>query len=164
MAYWFKVPGYSNIYASRNGEILKKYKKVQRIVSQYTRKRQPGCGFFCKINNKEVQVAHLVYKAFYGAKPEGTCISHKDGYKWNNSIDNLEAISLKELGRRTGAKCSHRVVLKIDQQGKVIKKYNSAREAAKFEAMSRQTITDRCNGKVKKEFALTGYSFRWREK
>jgi hypothetical protein len=41
--------------------------------------------------------------------------------------------------------------------------YPSARQAAKMNHMSYQTVMDRCNGNVKKEIAPYGYFYVWDE-
>ena len=164
MNYWEPVPGLKNVYASINGEIKKKYKTTERLCSQYMKKNNPKAGFLVKVDKKERSVARMVYQAFNGLIPKELVISHKDGFKWNNQIENLEAVTRAESGKRTGGKSTTKIVLKIDRAGNVVKKYNSTREAAKYEYMSRQTISDRCNGKIKKEFDLNGYSYRWRDK
>lgn len=47
--------------------------------------------------------------------------------------------------------------------GEIVDVYSSAREAAKKNFMSRQTITDRCNGKCKGAFAPDGYAYAWED-
>lgn len=49
----------------------------------------------------------------------------------------------------------------IADGGKIVEFYSSAREAARKNYMSHQAVMDRCNGKIKNEFALCGYTFRW---
>ena len=38
-----------------------------------------------------------------------------------------------------------------------------ARQAAKENYLSYQTVMDRCNGKIKKPFALDGHTYQWDE-
>lgn len=162
MAYWFKVPGFTNIYASRNGEIKRVYKTVERLAKPYIKRSvKPPC-YCVRIHNKEIKLARLIYLAFYGSIPKGFSVYHKDGYFWNNNIDNLAAVSKSELGKVTAWKSkAKRRVEKIDKEGNVVKIYRSSREAAKYENMSYQTILDRCHNKVKKPYALNGFSYRW---
>ena len=61
----------------------------------------------------------------------------------------------------TGAKSRRRPVAKLDAGGEVVEVYPSAREAARRNYMSYQTVIDRCNGKVKGAFAPDGYAYAW---
>ena len=54
-------------------------------------------------------------------------------------------------------------MLKIDRAGEVVDVYRSAREAAKANYMSYQAVLSRCKGKVKKEYALDGCTYRFEE-
>ncbi len=61
----------------------------------------------------------------------------------------------------TGGKASRRPVAKVNAAGEIVAYYPSARKAAKANHMSYQTVLDRCNGKVKKPFALDGHTYRF---
>jgi hypothetical protein len=50
-------------------------------------------------------------------------------------------------------------VLKVNQEGEVIACYRSAREAARRNYVSYQTVLDRCHNKTKNPFWLDGYSY-----
>lgn len=50
-------------------------------------------------------------------------------------------------------------VAKINQDGEIVAFYKSAREAARQNYMSYQTILDRINGKVKGIYAPDGYAY-----
>lgn len=54
-----------------------------------------------------------------------------------------------------------RRTLKLDSCGQDVEYYRSAREAAKKNFLSRQAITDRCNGKTKRGPAPDGYEYAW---
>ena len=54
--------------------------------------------------------------------------------------------------------------MKIDGTGEIVEVYSSAREAAKQNFMSYQTVIDRCNGKCKSAFAPDGYAYAWEDK
>lgn len=161
MNYWAMVPGFNNkVRASINGEIQKYYKTCGwKTVSQYW-KTKKGRGKHCKINQKEYNAARLIWSAFNGPIPDGYIVAHKDGVNIINALECLYLTTLKENAKITGGMCADRRVEKIDPAGNLIKTYRSAREAAKYEYMSRQSITDRCNGKIKNEFSY-GYSYRW---
>lgn len=43
----------------------------------------------------ECRVCELVWEAWKGAIPQGFCVSHIDGNKQNNRLDNLELVKLQ---------------------------------------------------------------------
>ena len=61
-------------------------------------------------------------------------------------------------GHRTDRR---KCVVKVSKSGEEVEIYRSAREAAKQNNMSYQTVLDRCHNKVKKPFALDGYTYRF---
>ncbi len=56
-----------------------------------------------------------------------------------------------------------RPVVKIDRDGKIVARYGDAMEAANANFMTLGSVKYRCYGRVKKEFALIGYSFRYED-
>ena len=67
------------------------------------------------------------------------------------------------VGRPDETAAARRPVVKITPAGEVVEAYPSARAAAKANHMSYQAVLDRCNGKVKKPFALDGYDYRFED-
>ena len=77
-------------------------------------------------------------------------------------IRNADApVSGAELGKRTGASAARIPVAKVTPEGEIVEVYPSARVAARENHMSYQTVLDRCNGKVKKPFALDGHTYQF---
>ena len=163
---WRRVPGTKTYLVSREGGIRKVWKsgkvtdlKPQRKLtekgrSQTVRLTENG-------KRKEYIISHLVAAAFLPPKPPGTVIYHKNGIRFDNHVENLGYITRAELGKKTAHKSKCRAVFKIDQDGNEIEIYRSAREAAKKNYMSYQTVIDRCNHKVKNEYFSADYTFRW---
>ncbi len=56
-----------------------------------------------------------------------------------------------------------RPVVKIDESGAVVARYVSAEAAAAANYLTAGSVKFRCYGKVKKEFAMNGYSFRYED-
>lgn len=56
-----------------------------------------------------------------------------------------------------------RPVVKIDRDGKVVARYGDVMEAANANYMTPGSVKFRCYGRVKKEFALIGHSFRYED-
>ena len=172
--WWADVPGYDGeVQASRIGEIRRVWPDGR--VSYYTsysrgsqrRGKGPSRWRFVKLKTpggktREVTVHKCVYTAFRGIPPKDMCIHHKNGDVGDNRLDNLALITRKELGHKSGWKNEGvRRILKIDQDGDIVQIYASAREAAKNEFMSYQSVLDRCHGRVKKPYALNGYTYQF---
>lgn len=165
--YWRNVRGYNGKYqVSRLGEIRRVYNSGK--VANMTPYRKSGKQFrnrlFVKLTkdakSKEEPVLQVVATAWCGETPAGKVPYHINGIVTDNRADNIGFIDRETLGRKTGAKADRRkTVFKIDASGNVIEIYRSAREAAKANFMSYQTVLDRCHGKVKKPYALNGYTF-----
>ena len=128
--FWFEIPGEENLEASITGEIRKVYKHKTRLLTPYLPKRKLKFGYYVHANYKVLKVSHLIYKTFYGEIKDGMCIVHKDGCIWNNHRDNLIAVTRKEVGKIFGKKANSLRVKKIDNKGKILEVYCSAREAA----------------------------------
>ena len=78
-------------------------------------------------------------------------------------MNNLKLLSKKELGSRYGVMSKKKSVVKISSDGEEVEIYYSAREAARKNFMSYQTIIDRCNGVVKKSVAPDGFDYAWED-
>ena len=163
---WKPIPGYNGLYeASWDGQIRKIYKKAKpKVLAQYEKSCIKGSRrLFSKVMYKEANVAQLIYITFIGQIPDGKVVIHRNGLFTDNSVPNLEAISHKELGERTGANSRRKPVVKIDTSGEIVDVYRSARQAARENFMSYQTIIDRCNGLVKKSIAPDGFDYAWED-
>lgn len=171
--HWRDIPGFGGMYqASTEGRIRRIWEKSgkETLVKPYVHVRQS-----CKAaNNKALRVhlstpggkrvertvLKLVADTFYPYF-KGKRAVHRNGVHTDNSVRNIVFLSDIELGNTFGAQSSRRPVAKIDQSGEIIAVYTSARAAARENYVSYQTVMDRCNGKVRKEFALDGFSYRW---
>lgn len=108
---------------------------------------------------KYFAVSHLMADAFMGGVPEGHGVFHKDPFKLDNELENLEILPLKHGG---GAK-SCKSVFKIDPLGNVVEIYRSAKEAAKKNHMSVSAMYERCQGKIKDPARLDGYTYQYED-
>lgn len=129
-----------------------------KMISAYPKRtiRKGSTYYLVKICRKEVKVAHLVFTTFRGPIPEGKCIIHRNGLKEDNSIYNLVCVSKEKVGEVYGKKVNtSRPIAKINSKGEYLEIYRSHREAArKNPYINRQSILDRCNGKVKIDIYL----------
>jgi hypothetical protein len=110
----------------------------------------------------EVKVSYAVAGAFLPPKPsKNHVLVHRNGDIGDNCAHNLAWYTRSHIGKKTGAQAKRIPVVKLDQQWEIVEVYASARAAGKANFMSYQTVMDRCNHKVKNEFALNGHTFRW---
>jgi len=169
---WKPIPGYGGKYeASFFGKIRRTYRtKPPKILSQYERTKKQ-CGsrkLFVKLtkdgeSGKEINVAQIIYITHVGVIPKGYVVVHKNGSFLDNEANNLKLMSQQELGQKYGAMSRKKSVVKISLDGEEVAFYCSAREAARKNFMSYQTIIDRCNGIVKKSIAPDGFDYAWED-
>lgn len=167
---WVDVPGYEGTHqANYNGNIRRIYSKSgkKKILTPYHKKMKGSQRLVVKMtangHSKEVVVMSIIARTFLGICPAGYMPIHKNGLQEDNCAGNIMYISREEAGKLTGAASRRKPVAKIDCNGEVIAFYKSAREAARYNFMSYQTIIDRCNGKVKGIYAPDGYVYVWDE-
>ena len=113
---------------------------------------------------RNVAVAMLMANAFMGGKTPGIWIVHRNGLRTDNRLENLEAITPEECGKRYGSSGRRKPVVKIDRNGEVVETYRSAAEAAKKNHIGRSPVTARCRKEVphEKEYdTLGGFTFRY---
>lgn len=109
MEIWKDIPDYEGIYqASSQGRIRTVEGKTTFTVrhgerhwkSRILKGRGDNYQTGKRVNlwkdgkSKEFLVARLVALTFLGEPPKGYTVNHKDGNRFNNSIDNLEWLSL----------------------------------------------------------------------
>lgn len=143
--------------------------KAPHLLTPFVRKRGAGAngrGLFVKLTDengkgRSVSVMGLMAETWLGGKRPGMVPYHKNGDLTDNWAGNIAFTSRRELGRKTGAKAGRIPVVKVTPEGEIVAAYSSAREAAKANHMSYQTVLDRCNGKVKKPFALNGHTYQF---
>lgn len=176
-AEWRDVPGYDGAYQiSWYGQVRTwrwrgaHFRKEPKLLTPHKRKCKSGRNksnrLYVKLTDangrsKDVALIRLVVDTWLGGYPPGKVAYHKNGNTRDFSVGNIAFISNKELGKATGAKSRRMTVEKVTEDGTVVEVYSSARTAAKANHMSYQAVLDRCNGKVKKPFALDGHTYRF---
>lgn len=174
---WRDIPGYDGAYQiSWEGQVRTwrwrgaHFLKEPKLLTQYIRKPHGGgrrsARRYVKLTDpdgraREVAVIRLMVEVWFGGYPEGKVAYHKNGDTTDHCYNNIGFISPRKLGQMTGAKSRRRPVAKVNEAGEIVALYPSARKAAKSNHMSYQTVLDRCNGKVKKPFALDGHTYRF---
>lgn len=168
---WKDIPGYGGKYqADREGRIRRRYRSGKtRLMTPYLKKKMSGSKrYLVKLTKegraKEEIVLQLVARTFLGPVPEGCVPFHKNGCQADNYVNNIAYVDKRELGKVTGGMARRRPVVKINNRGEITEAYSSAREAAKKNFMSHQTVIDRCNGRCKNIFAPDGHIYVWDDK
>lgn len=166
---WRDIPGYDGKYqANTEGDIRRVFSSGKtRLMTPYHKNMSGSQRLVVKLTRngkpKEEIVMQVIARTFLGPCPAGCVLYHKNGCQYDNYIQNIAYISRKELGSRTGASSRRKPVAKIDSNGEVVEVYSSAREAARKNYMSYQTVIDRCNRKCKKPYAPDGYAYAWED-
>lgn len=134
-----------NYLVSNYGRVQRIYKTTKRFMLPYQRKGEGN--LWVKIDGKEIKVGHLVAKVFLRKREAHERVIRKNGIVTDDYVSNLEIVSKKVLGERTGFKSKSMPVVQIaEASGEVVNEYRSAREAARNYPLSYQAILDRCNG------------------
>lgn len=171
---WKDIPGYNGKYqASVDGNVRRVYKSGKtRLMTPYRKssakaKKILRDRLFVKLTkdgiSKEVPMLRVMVSTYFGAVPEGKVPYHKNKIVTDNFAANIGFIDRVTLGKMTGAMSKRIPVVKIDRQGEEVAFYTSAREAARENNMSYQTVLDRCNNKVKRPFELDGHNYQFDE-
>ena len=165
---WKNIPSYNGKYqVDREGNIRRVYKSGKtRALHPYSKKMSGSQRLVVHLTDdkgvtKECVFMAVMAKTFLGPAPKGCVPYHKNGCQSDNYINNIAYIDKRELGKKTGPLSRRRAVAKIDSAGEVVEFYSSAREAARKNFMSYQTINDRCNNNCKGAFAPDGYAYAW---
>ncbi len=105
--------------------------------------------FQVKIKDKDMSCARLVANYFIKRLDPNDRVYHKNKLENDNYYGNLEILSLRELGKRTGHISKSQRVVEI-KDNEIVRDWPSARKTAKDLFCSYQTVIDYCNNKVKK--------------
>lgn len=167
--WWRNIPGYCGKYrASKAGDIQRVFPGgLVRDMTPYRKRGKVSRNrLFVKltINGKPKEVAMLKIMAgtWHDNKNKNLVPYHKNGIVTDNHADNIGFTSRSELGKMTGHMTDKRkCVCKVTESGEEVEVYRSAREAARKNNMSYQTVLDRCHNRVRNPFALDGYTYRF---
>lgn len=159
---WRNIEGYEVEYSvNSNGDIFSH--KRNKLVKHWIDKLGYHRVCLSKNNKKKNHLIHrLVWSAFNGAIPKGMQVNHIDENPSNNSLSNLNLLSPKGntnwgtcIERRSKSKQKRIMQLTID--GKVVKIYNSLKEAAEENNIPKGNISSCCTGKRN-----SSGGFKWR--
>lgn len=145
----------TDYYFSSYGRVKRKLKRGERLLKPYRVSHRKGSELWViKIYGKETSVARAVYEIFKGSIPPGTAIIHRNKVLSDNALVNLKLVTRKELGTLFGGRTSMRRLIYCADNKKI---YKGTRECGNDLHISRQTVSDYCNKRVKKPM----YQLRW---
>jgi len=170
------IDGYNGVYKiTENGDVYSGYKyKISGLGDKWIKLKpvlDKGVGYYLvtlvqpKTKKRKNVFIHRLLALHFIPNPENKCcVNHKDGNKTNNSLNNLEWVTIKENNQHAQANGLVKVptteVLKIDKNtNEVLEEYPSITEAAKQNNLHTALIGKVCRGERK----TTG-DFKWRYK
>lgn len=159
MGNYKQIPTFPNYEIDEHGIV--RNKKTKKILKQHVDK--DGYYRVMLVGNKPVNkpVHRLVAEVFIPNPNNKPCVNHKDECKLNNSVENLEWVTVAEnnsYGTRTlrSSLTQGKTVYQYNLQNELISVYSSVSRAAKHLNVSAGNINSCCNNKAK-----TAYGFRW---
>lgn len=111
-----------------------------------------------KINKAVVKLMDEYFFNNY-AKRNHLCRTHKNGMTTDCSKYNIIFVAPSALNYRNTYR--NKPVVKIDANGNIVARYASLTEAANANYMSRESMSGRCNNKLKHPERLDGYTYRF---
>ena len=117
--------------------------------------------WFSEKVRKPVPLVRLMDDLFFDgyAKKNKMNITHKNGIKTDCSIYNLVFVPREEFGKHN--QNSVKRVVKVDRDGNRVAYYNSCKEAASKNFISRTAVHNRVTNKVKNPFNLDGFNYQF---
>lgn len=175
---WKDIPGYEGHYQVSNMGRIKSLERIsvrnngksesanyhikERILNVQTQTQGYSQIVLSKNGDRKTfRVNVLVAKLFVENPFKKTYVNHIDGNKNNNRADNLEWVTAKENivhAYKSGLlKHYKRKVLQLDENGNVLKKFNSLKEAAEYVGGSKCGICEACKGR-----RTHSYGYKWK--
>lgn len=172
---WRPIQGYEGFYEVSNMGRVKSIRRTVRANTCGTREVPErilstpisSCGYalavLCKNGIKKNALVHRLVASAFSPNPLNLPeVNHKDEDRTNNVVDNLEWCDQKyNVNYGTGIqKCSEKrrkQVSMIDSEtNKILRSFNSAREAYSITSVNYKSISAVCHGKAK-----TAGGYKW---
>ena len=134
---------------SNYGRIRRLCKYKYRYLNTFKKGAIYVTNLTIKGKRKQVNIAKLVVENFIRELNDGEVVYHKNGIISDNRLSNLEITTRSEAGKRTGWQSHRKSIVMLDKNGIISKVFKGTRDAAKKLFISRQTVSDYCNRKVK---------------
>ncbi|MFC0188217.1 NUMOD4 domain-containing protein [Fictibacillus aquaticus] len=161
---WKPIEGSDGKFLISNyGRFKRIYQNHEGLLLPFIHKRTGNLHIKVKFRGKYAayKVANLVAHHFVGKPKPGEVLHHKNFIKTDNFHGNLEYITSKKLGEKTGSRAKSKPVVQLNSiTNEVIDEYRSARDAGRKCHISYQSVIDNCNHKTK---SSCGLHFMWAE-
>lgn len=135
---------------SSYGRVRRFYKYNYRYLKTFRKGALQIIKLTIEGKGKDYNVAKLVMESFNRKLVQDEVVYHKNGIISDNRLSNLEITTRSEAGKRTGWQSHRQAIVMLDEEGAIKEIYKGTREAADRLFISRQTVSDYCNNKVKK--------------
>ena len=135
---------------SNYGRVRKFYKYNYRHLKTFRKGSIQIVKLTINGKGKDYNVAKLVVEAFVSKLKDNEVVYHKNGVIADNELSNLEILTRTEAGRRTGWQSRRKGIVMLNDEGIISRIFKGTRDAADKLFISRQTVSDYCNGKVEK--------------
>ena len=142
-------------YANRQGEVFYKYKNGKTHYLAKHINKQHGYAYV-RILRRDYPVKNLIAKHFIKGYEKGDVVSLKNGNPFDCSVENLVVLPKYVWAKDTYAMIGAKTV-GLFENGKLVRKWGSARKCAKDLFCSYQTIIDACNNKWESKL----FDVRW---
>lgn len=159
---------FENYHVSKTGQIWSKN------INRYLKSRNIGDYFQARLRNKDGAYnfyVHIIVATVFIDNPDNLpVVNHKDGNKFNNTVENLEWCTRSyniQHAHDTGLTKCTREVIQLSLEGKKIAEYKSISEAARITKISRTNIGECCTGKPQSGTGYKHYTaggFKWEYK
>lgn len=144
---WKPVTGFEEHYlVSNTGKVysLRKDRVLTPVINKAT-------GYYtvvlCGNHSHKNEYIHRIVATAFCDKPDGcTCVNHKDENRQNNNADNLEWCTIAYNNQYSNVYQSRRRPIAQMKNGKVIRIWESAREAEKHLNTNYKNISAVCRG------------------
>lgn len=148
---WKDIAGYEGLYQVSNlGNVKSKRKILKPIDGEYKKVGLSKNGI-----QNTLYIHRLVANAFLENSNNYTHINHKDENKHNNNVNNLEwctnkyNINYGNAQKKKGKQQVRYKVAQINDNGDIIKIWNSSREVAETLGLNIRTIRKSCSCNLK---------------
>lgn len=147
---WEDIVGYDFPYRiSNTGKVFSV--KKNKLFRLQINKKGYNCVILYKDGRPKTKLVHRLVAEYFIGKSNGLQVNHKDGNKLNNCVSNLEYLDneANRLHAYTNKLHNIRPVNQFDNDGKLIKSWESATEANRVLGIEKGHICSCCKGNRK---------------
>ena len=174
MEHWRAIAGYEGLYEVSDQGRVKSINYNRTGTEKILKPMKTPCGYLLVSlykdgQRKTITVHRLVATAFISNPRNLETINHKDEVKTNNTVGNLEWMSVKDnnnYGTRNkrlsetqiNDKNKSKAVQMFDRQGNLLETFPSTHEAERITGIAQQSISQCCKEKRK---SAGGYVWKY---